>query len=122
MFVFLINVPNLVLRGSSAVVHCFFSSSAFCIRIDLNLYILKSFLLSPTLSCLKKTGPGEVILIITAVTIIRGDKRAISKNEHTISKNLLSRLLPRLSRGIYLILIIGRPSTSSTYGFAGMYL
>src|SRR4029077_17230836 len=66
------NVPTLVRRASFAVVHLvsdWREPSTFIVR---NLYIRNALPFKPTLSCTKKTGPGDVSLIAIAITIIKG--------------------------------------------------
>ena len=53
------------------------------------LNILNIFLFFPTLSCLKNTGPFELILIAIATISIGKDKRIITNNEQNMSKALL---------------------------------
>ena len=68
-------------------------SSALCLSasryILLNLIILKRFPFSPTLVCVKNTGPGSVIHITGAIKTVRTSVTAVPIRPPRISESLL---------------------------------
>ena len=95
MLVFLKNRPIGVIRGSFVILNagpstsfkssssaCFASASGSIVR---NLQIRNLRLWIPSLSCRKKTGPGEVVLINRATMRKRGERRSIRASDNTKS-------------------------------------
>ena len=114
------NAPNLVRRGSASVLQAV--SLTALSRMDFSLYIVKTFLLSPTRFCLNITFPPIVIFIISMLTSITGEVSISSTSEPTISRARLSAAFPMLSSGMRRMFISGISPTMSIAGVALMYL
>src|SRR5580658_9231269 len=78
--------PKRVLRGSSDVVHWESLTDFGLARIVRNLYIRNGLPLSPTRSCTKNTGPGEVKRMISDTTPKIGAVRSKNAAEKQTSK------------------------------------
>ena len=81
--------------------------------MERNLNILKGRLWSPTRSCLKISGPGELILTARATMSIGMENSMIRRIDPTISVRRFMKRLKDTERGMVLTWITGRPSTSS---------
>lgn len=90
--------PNGNFRGSSFVA-CTLSASSFTF-MDLNLMHLNILPSNPVLSCMKNTGPGDVIFIMIAtISQIHGKKNTNTIVENKMSNARLMILFTMLDKG-----------------------